>query len=52
MKSEIESGRIGSLRGSYYRLRVSDNITTPEGRDPTLFTLTEEQKAEMIALKC
>ncbi len=45
----MNSGRIGSLRGSYYRLRVSDNKTTSEGRDPTLFTLTKGQKAEMIA---
>jgi len=42
-------GCIGSLRGSYYRLRMSDNKTTSEGRDPTLFTLSEGHKAEMIA---
>jgi len=58
-------GHIGSLRGSYdgmdaggratqeakaeYRLRMSDNITTSEGRGPTLFMLTKGQKVEMIA---
>ena len=28
---------------------MSDNKTTSEGRDPTLFTLAKGQKAEMIA---
>ena len=31
-------GRIGSRRGPYNRLRIWDNITQSEGRDPTLFT--------------
>jgi len=35
--TEVAVGRIGSRRGPKYCLRVRDNITRPEGRDPALF---------------
>ena len=37
-ETEVTTGRTGIRRGSKYRLRVRDNITPPEGRDPALFT--------------
>ncbi len=40
--TEIAKGRRGSRRGAEYRWRAWDNRTRPEGRDPPLFTLSDE----------
>jgi len=45
---EMMAGCIGSQRGLYYCLRMSDNITTSEGRNPALFTQPKRKRRRWL----
>ena len=49
--TEVAAGRIGSRRGSKYRLRVRDNTTRPEGKGPCFAQAFEAVEDEGIAVR-